>query len=128
MANKKPQPKPDNAPGNKVYVNPHSKEPVDYAHIIAYCRNSRSRLHWVRSQIEQAKAINAPQTTIHVSDGKAFDFFEIQNPDLAANILAILERGVTNVPPEAPCPKCQEDTADGFHDCPMGDDDEEGGI
>lgn len=99
------------------YVNPHTKEPVDYPNIIAYCQHSRSNPYWVRSQIEQAKAINAPQTTISVSDGKAYDFFELKNMELAQEIVSRLERGVTSPPPEVPCKHCQEDTADGFHSC-----------
>ncbi len=99
------------------YRNPHTKEPVDYANIIAYCQHHRSKPYWVRSQIEQAKAINAPQTTIYVSDGKASDFYEIKNCELAMDIVAILERGVCAPPAEAPCKHCQEDTSDGFHSC-----------
>ncbi|MES2155441.1 MAG: hypothetical protein V4510_09935 [bacterium] len=99
------------------YVNPHTKEPVDYPNIIAYCRHGRSKPYWVRSQIEQAKAINAPQTTVSVRDGKATDFYEIKNPDLLEFIVATLERGVCAPPPETPCKHCQEDTSDGFHSC-----------
>lgn len=99
------------------YVNPHTKEPVEYANIIAYCRYGRSKPYWVRAQIEQAKAINAPQTTVSVSDGKAVDFYDLKNPALMEAVVAILERGVAAPPPEKPCQHCQEDTSDGFHSC-----------
>lgn len=99
------------------YRNPHTGDLVEYPNIIAYCQYSRSKPYWVRSQIEQARAIKAPQTTISVRDGKASDFFEIKNPELAGAIVAILERGVVAPPLEKPCPHCQEDTSDGFHEC-----------
>lgn len=107
------------------YRNPHTKQPVDYANIIAYCQYGRSKPYWVRSQIEQAKAINAPQSTVSVSAGKATDFFEIKNPALLEEIMAILDRGVCTPPPEKLCVHCQEDTSDGFHRCEGTDQDAE---
>lgn len=104
-------------PAAPYYVNPHTKEPVEYANIIAYCRYNKSKLYWTRSQIEEAKAINAPQDTLYVSDGKAVSFYDVQNVATLEAVQGILERGVTAPPPESPCKHCQEDTSEGFHSC-----------